>query len=119
MNQTAAMVQPVSRSTPEGETRAFARHACVMQATSQPLDEVETISWGAIVDNLSAGGVGITLCYPFRPGTYLAVELQRTSGHRRTVLVRVVHVRDGIDGVWHLGCEFVKPLTDSDVEVMI
>ena len=68
---------------------------------------------------VSAGGVGITLCYPFKPGTYLAVELQTTEGMVRTLMVRVVHVHDQTDGQWRLGCEFIKPLSESDMELFL
>lgn len=120
MNLTDALVQPMRSSVlcPE-DKRASVRHACSLEATSQPLDDAQTIAWGAMVDDISEGGLGIILCYPFRPGTYLAIDLTGANGDVRTVLVRVVHVRDRADGTWHLGCEFVKPLTESDVEMLI
>ena len=101
----------------KSDRRVAVRTGCSIEATSQALDEVETISWGAVVEDISATGLGIILCYPFRPGTYLAVDLDGPGGTVRTVLVRVVHVRDRFDGAWHIGCEFVKPLSQSDVDV--
>jgi|ERR1043165_696510 hypothetical protein len=120
MNHTDALVQPISAAfAGKGECRVAVRHGCSVEATSQLLDDVETISWGAVVDNISTGGIGVTLCYPFRPGTLLAVDLHAANGMVRTVLVRVVHVNDRCDGAWHLGCEFVKPMTESTMEMLI
>jgi len=101
------------------EQRSRQRHACSLDATSRPTDVGETLSWGAVVTDISTGGVAITLCYPFRPGTCLAVALQSLCGMLRTVMVRVVHVRDQTDGRWRLGCEFLKPLTENDLEMFL
>jgi hypothetical protein len=115
---TAARVQPVRNPFfSDLERRDSQRHACSLEATSQPPEIGETLFWGAVVNDISAGGVGVTLCYPFRPGTYLAVDLQSPGGTLRTLMVRVLHVHDQVDGMWRLGCEFVKPLTQSDMEL--
>jgi hypothetical protein len=117
---TAALVQHVRNPYfHDLERRGADRQACSLEATSHPLDAGETLSWGAVVNDISPGGVGITLCYPFRPGTFLAVELQSAGGMLRTLMVRVMHVHDQTDGMWRLGCEFVKPLTQSDIELFL
>jgi hypothetical protein len=117
---TAARVQPVRNPYfHDRERRGPGRHACSLEATSHPLELGETLSWGAVVNDISAGGVAITLCYPFRPGTYLAVDLQPPAGARQTLMVRVLHVHDQVDGMWRLGCEFVKPLTQSDMDLFV
>ena len=41
---------------------------------SCPLYAPESLCWGATVQNISAGGIGLTLCYPFKPGAYLDVD---------------------------------------------
>ena len=117
---TAASVQRVRNPFfHDLERRSGERHACSLEATSRSIEVAEMLSWGAIVSDLSARGVGITLCYPFRPGTYLAVEMQSPGGKLRTLMVRVLHVHDQSDGQWRLGCEFVKPLTESDMRLFL
>ena len=116
----AARVQPVRNPFfHSAERREAARHACSLEATSHPLDAAETLSWGATVHDISPTGVGITLCYPFKPGTYLDVELQGPKCMLRSLMVRVVNVHDQRDGMWRLGCEFVKPLTESDMDLLV
>lgn len=117
---TAALVQPVRNPYfRDSDHREAERHPCQLEATSHPIEVGETLSWGAVVHDISAGGVGITLCFPFRPGTYLAVDLQGPGGAVRTLMVRVVHVHDQRDGQWRLGCEFIKPLTQSEMELFL
>lgn len=122
MSATAspALVQPVRNPYFRNERRDSPRHLCSLEATSQPMQpEAETLSWGAMVHDISNTGVAITLCYPFRPGTYLDVELQAPHCMLRSLMVRVINVHDQRDGMWRLGCEFVKPLTQSDMELII
>jgi hypothetical protein len=122
MNATAApaLVQkvhnPYFRDT---ERRDGKRFPCDLEATSHAVDPGRIMSWGAVVNDISSGGVSVTLCYPFRPGTYLAVDLSCASGIVRTLMVRVIHVHDQRDGMWRLGCEFLKPLTLSELELIV
>ena len=117
---SAALVQPVKNPYfHQAEHRTSDRHLCNLEATSHAMEPGETLSWGAQVHDISQGGLGLTLCYPFRPGTYLAVDLQSPSGMVRTLMVRVVHVHDQRDGQWKLGCEFVKPLSEHDMQLFV
>jgi hypothetical protein len=106
------LVRPFT-SRLEFDKRQSERHECGLDTTTQPLDSADMVAWGANIRDISRTGVGLTLCYPFRAGTYLAVNLKGTQ-----VLSRVVHVRDRADGTWHVGCEFVKPLTDDEVDLL-
>ncbi|MBM4067525.1 MAG: PilZ domain-containing protein [Planctomycetes bacterium] len=99
----------------EADNRACNRYLCEQEAVTQALDASATMSWGATVKDISAGGMGIVLCFPFKPGSHLAVAIQAIE-IRRTFLVRVVHVLDQSDGTWFLGCEFVRQLQDEEVE---
>jgi hypothetical protein len=117
---SAALVQPVRNPyLLNTDRRDSPRHACALEATSQACESADSLSWGAVIHDLSANGIGITLCYPFRPGTYLDVELQTPNCMLRSLMVRVVNVHDQRDGMWRLGCEFVKPLTQSDMELLV
>ena len=101
------------------EQRITVRHACALEGISRPLDVNDSLSWGATVRDLSSGGVGLLVCYPFRLGTYLTLEIQGSDGQPRGLLARVAHVRDQKDGTWHVGCEFAKHLSDQDVRRMV
>lgn len=106
-------------SNPAIERRIAVRHVSSLEAVSRPLDAQDTLSWGAQVRDVSAAGIGLTICYPFKPGTYLAIDLQKGTAGARTLLARVVHAQDQADGTWAIGCEFVKQLTPSDVDLLL
>ncbi len=115
MSQSAAACHPVASAT-ETDQRVSVRHLCSLEAMSQPLDAGDSMCWGAIVRDISTGGLSLSLCFPFKPGTHLAIELQGARGVNRSLLTRVLHVHDQADGTWLLGCEFIKPLSDSEFE---
>lgn len=115
-----ALVQPVRNPfLTDSERRNEERHLCSLEATSQAVEPGQALSWGAVVENISVGGLSVALCYPFRPGTFLSIDLKTQNGMVRTVLVRVVHVHDRTDGLWRLGCEFLKPLTESELDLIV
>src|SRR5262249_3454592 len=97
------------------ERRASVRQVCLQDALTRPLEAPHQICWGAVVQNVSAGGLGLRLCYPFPPGTHLAVEFD-LAGTRRTLLARVLPVREQEDGTWFLGCELANRLTDAEAD---
>ena len=112
----AALVQPLgARARADFERRSACRERVALEAMTRPLEGQDAIWWGATVRDLSATGIGLTLCFPFRPGTYLAVDLAEPSGGTRTYLIRVVHARDLADGTWLVGGEFVVKRDDGDM----
>jgi hypothetical protein len=113
MSQGAsALVQPLAaRARADFERRSTSRERVVLEALTRPLDGQDAIWWGATVRDISATGIGLTLCFPFRPGTFLAVDLTEPGGNR-TYLIRVVHARDLADGTWLVGGEFVQKRAD-------
>ena len=117
---SSALVQPVQHGAlAEFERRSAVRHSVALEALSRPLDGQDAIWWGATVRDLSNIGIGLSVCFPFRPGTYLAIDLQGPGTITRTLLTRVIHARDQVDGTWHVGCEFVRPLAEEEIEPLI
>jgi len=120
MQSRTVLVQAMSQpAAPVAERRGAARHVAGLGALARPLEGQDSLWWGAQVRDISAGGIGLSLCFPFRPGTLLAIDLQGGAGGSKTLLTRVAHVEDKADGTWYLGCEFVKKLSDSELEMMI
>jgi hypothetical protein len=101
------------------ERRASVRQACDLEGLSHPLDQSDAICWGATVQDVSLGGLGLLVCYPFKPGTLLAVELRTARGAPRTVLARVVHAHDQADGSWVVGCEFSRRLSADELNELL
>ena len=99
------------------EQRKTPRHESGVDTLSTNPDN-PGMSWGAKVRNVSTTGLGMRICYPFKPGTALEVRLQE-SRVSRSLQVRVVHAIDLTDGNWLLGCEFTQPLTEEEVSQLL
>ena len=119
MTPLTAVVE--ASSLQDFERRRAERHPSTLEATTHPLDKEITLGWGATVRDLSTSGIGLTLCYPFPEGTYLVVDLDLPEGQppSPSLLARVVYAQDLSDGTWHVGCEFVKPLSHSELDIMV
>lgn len=110
-----------SSSLTDFERRIAERHPSKREALTRPLEAEVSLAWGATVRDISTTGIGLTLCYPFPTGTYLAVDLDMPEAQTPapSFLARVVHAQDLPDGTWHVGCEFVKPLSDSELDLVV
>ena len=110
---TATLVRSVA-SQIDFDKRQAERRECALDSRTSPLDDPEGFSWGASIRDLSRNGVGLIVCFPFRSGTYLTVELKGS-----TMLTRVVHVCDRNDGSYQVGCEFLRPLSEDELDRLI
>jgi hypothetical protein len=118
MTDLTAFVQAASQSRlPTGEPRSSARPRPREALVPAP-ESRDDIGWGAVVRNLCAGGLGLLLCYPFKPGTLLAISLQ-TSRLRRTLFAHVTNATERADGRWLLGCEFTSRLSEQELATLL
>jgi hypothetical protein len=70
--------------------------------------------------NLSASGVGLLVDRFVDAGTLLNIDLTGRDGHTtRTILACVVHVSQQAPQEWALGCNFIRELTDEDLQALI
>jgi hypothetical protein len=90
--------------------------ACQPVATRNDNDHV----WAATLRDISAGGVGLILPRRFEPGMGLQVELGGAGpGTGKTLLARVVYVRHLPEGNWLLGCAFISPLSEHELDELL
>ena len=81
-------------------------------------DGVETGWWGKL-RNLSSGGLAVRLSRPFEPGTLLNIELSdKTKRLTRSLLVQVVHAAAEGNRLWIIGCEFIRPLGEEELQTL-
>ena len=108
------------RSEVEYERRQNKRFDCELDATTHSVNDQNSLVWGASVHNISRTGIGLTVCFPFSPGTALALDLHGSNREQRAaILSRVINVRDQNDGSWHVGCQFLEPFSEGEVESLL
>jgi hypothetical protein len=70
----------------------------------------------ALLEDVSAGGVGLLLGEAAAPGAVLLIQLPGPQpGEASNRLARVVHARALPDGYWVVGCQFSRPLADEEL----
>lgn len=74
----------------------------------------------AKVSDISATGVGLVVEREIENGTLLSVELHSTAGTaQRTMLACVVHVTKQGEKEWALGCNFIRSLSEEDLQALV
>jgi hypothetical protein len=76
--------------------------------------------WSAGIADISARGAKLIVHRRFERDTLLHIELPSTSESENTgILARVAHVTKEKDGRWGLGCSFVKPLSEEELQTFL
>jgi c-di-GMP-binding flagellar brake protein YcgR len=101
------------------DQRTWNRFPCQVQATYQVVGYEETPICRAQVLNISASGIGLLVERAIEMGSLLSLELQKEGGGAaRTILACVVHANQE-EGRWALGCNFIRELTEEDLQVLV
>jgi hypothetical protein len=116
--------EPADREAAAAERRARERRPCdcvtFCVPCPAPASHVPAYYWPAQVQDLSAGGVGLTTEHPFEPGTGLRLDYGGSpAGPAGTLQATVIHVRAEPAGCWTLGCKFVTPLTRDELDDLL
>jgi hypothetical protein len=105
------------------ERRAWLRFECDLKVTCRARNPRKEVGWIAQVRDISQGGVGLLLRHRFRPGTEMLVELRGAEGQPGpTCPIRVVRAEPAlVDGhaYWVLGCVFVTPLSEEEMQQLL
>src|SRR5262249_55281050 len=104
------------------ECRVYERLECELASSCQPATAFghEEPRWTAKIRDISQGGVRLLLRRRYERGTGLAIDLPGAPGKEpSTVLVKVVHVRSEGGGSWSLGCKFISPLSEEELQLLL
>jgi len=102
------------------ERRAAVRFATTLEASCQPTGRVKERSWSGEIYDISSTGVCLLLRRRFEPGTILTAELQgKQDCLTKTMLVRVLRVREESRRRWSIGCSFDRQLSDVELTSLI
>jgi hypothetical protein len=102
------------------ERRAQVRYSHALRTTCRPLGRQGGGSWSARVRDVSRSGAALRMSHEVRPGEVLVVALEGCGGRFvRPLLMRVVRTRPDGEGTWNVGCTFVTPLADNDLQSLL
>lgn len=105
------------RNKPD-DKRVWMRFPTNVEATYQKVGAFDSESLPARVLNVSASGVGLLVSERVETGALLSVDLLGHGKTRRTILACVVHVSPR-DDAWALGCNFIRALSEQDLQAFL
>ena len=124
------LASSMSESEPEGisrpvngrtqiERRAWVRYPGRLGAFHLLDNNDEPRCW-AQINEVSRGGVAVWLRAPVAVGTRLLIEVPETPARSSVpVLMRVIHATPASRGQWLVGCEFIQPLGDDELQALL
>ena len=102
------------------DRRRAERYPCGLQPFWRIEGQEQVESPPAHVENISTTGIGLRVREPLKPGTVLVIKLQ-SADHRlsRPLPARVMHATLQSDGSWLVGCQFVRKLSEEDMQALL
>jgi c-di-GMP-binding flagellar brake protein YcgR len=100
-----------------GDLRNWVRFSSDLTATYCLATNEAKSDHNAVVTDISASGVGLVVTEPIKTGTLICVELHGPNdGPATSVLACVVHVAAQGNGQWALGSNFIRELSEEDLQ---
>jgi hypothetical protein len=121
--QTTAVLTPRPKMSLEIERRAWRRFPNEQDiichpVTSGPRGEPE-LAWLGKVRDISPAGIGLSMSRRFDPGVELVAELSVKPDASLLLPVRVVHATPHEKEQWIIGCEFIFPLSQEELQICL
>jgi hypothetical protein len=69
--------------------------------------------------NLSEDGLCLELGRRFEPGALLTVMLESGQHSRRSLVARVIWVKQSTEKHWKMGCQFDQPLCAFEIQELL
>jgi PilZ domain len=103
--------------SPPADQRKWVRFPCDLPSSYRPIRVAERQHTPARIIDVSASGVGLLVTHPVAAGTLLSLHVCGSDGGLAlTMLACVVRVAAHTTGEWILGCNFIRELTDKELE---
>jgi hypothetical protein len=102
------------------DQRTWARFPCRATATYRVPLKPEQPDTPVEVVNVSPTGIGLLAGLEVEMGTLLSLDLNDAEGQPAgTMLACVVHVTPGDGGRWALGCNFIRELSELELNALL
>lgn len=102
------------------DQRIWVRYSCDVRATCRKFGEAAQASQHVQVLNISASGIGLVIPPPLDTGSLLNLDLFDKTGRRVCgILACIVHTTQRAGGDYAVGCNFIRELTEEEIESLL
>jgi len=106
--------------TPPDDQRSWVRFSSRLSAHYRTVGEPADAAHAARVLNISPSGIGLAAHPSVKAGALLNVDLHDKDGHMvRTILACVVHTAQRDGGDYVVGCNFIRELTEEELNTLV
>jgi hypothetical protein len=121
LGQTISLKSAGGQKSAKAERRVGVRSVCDTAILFQPLTTQKCSSWRpARIRNISVRNLGLAMEPGVPCGTILSVKLEGAHRRfRRPLIARVTRATERPGEGWHVGCTFVLPLSDEELQALL
>ena len=102
------------------DKRIWVRFSCELKASYRKVGDVGDQSQPAEVLNISANGIGLAVQPTLQAGSLVNVDLLDKNGRMmRTMLACVVHTTQRAGGDYAVGCNFIRELSEDELQSLL
>ncbi len=102
------------------DQRTWERFPCRARATCRPALAPDGPDTPVEVLNISPSGIGLLAAQEVETGALLSLDLEDAEGRpATTMLACVVHVTPQEGGHWALGCNFIRELSEQELQALL
>jgi len=104
----------------DNDKRIWVRYSCSIKASYRMYGNLTADMTSVEVLNLSATGIGLVVSTAIDAGALLTLELHDKSGHKVcAILACVVHTSRRARGEFSVGCNFIRELTEEEMQSLL
>jgi PilZ domain len=108
------------RRSPASDQRQWMRYCCSATAQYQLVSAKTIEKWPAKVLDISASGIRLSVDQLIDVGALLSLELHAADGTAsRVMLACVARLNPTTAGEWILGCNFIRELSDDELQALV
>ena len=121
MAPTSSQPNTQKAGEPSGQNqRATVRYRCPPASAGRVYLAEDVEFQRAWLHNLSATGIGLLLAKPLDHGLFLTIQLKSSNSNKKySLAAHAIHSTEQATGDWLVGCQFVEPLTDEDLDDLL
>jgi hypothetical protein len=110
-------------SASDDDKRIWVRYDCVrcpVKANYRKVGDSASESQPVQVLDISAAGIGLSVRSPLDAGSLLTLDLLDKSGRNAlTILACVVHTTSRVGGEYAVGCNFIRELSEEELQSLV
>lgn len=102
------------------DRRLAVRYKSSLQGRVNAFGGGEGEGWPARIKDVSVKGIAILVRRRFEPKSILSLEVERETGKlSQSYTIRVVRAQDTGNGLWLLGCTFLRPMDEDIMKTLL